>query len=525
MKNKLKIALISALFFCSFFPNIKAAGLQDVVINDLSSSQNSFSLDYGTLDKYSEGIYAKFFIQTQGYQYPKIFLVAEGKLVKSFPRKSYWYLKKIYLPRFVVNQTHLLMLTSTDVRSGRDFVAKKKHILIPSREYESAEDFNEKNKNMVPDRLNLSGKDYEKSGNLFETNKILESDLEVEIVQGYKKKSGYHLSDEYNDQSEEKYFINDKEVELADLRLDEDKKLLDAMTEDLVNKINSQKVKLSNGIYREQEKDEREKEINKKISIVSVYDSIREEKKEKEQISPYALAKIKRDEDLWSADMEDKDLRRYFITSGIEKEKRRRDIALNELDGNEIMFHYAGALISHGQSYDQNYQNLGFSLGLAYDFHLSRATSNIKDWSIEFLLETGKGDYDIGSLNARFTENYLGIYANYYFYNNPLTLNSLIILGGLGLKAGSASASAIDLTKEYSYQVLTLPALQLISKYRFRSGDTKEETLNVGLSLNAGISLDFKRMSVLDSINKDDMINGKINYSDLKYLIGMSLYF
>jgi len=119
-------------------------------------------------------------------------------------------------------------------------------------------------------------------------------------------------------------------------------------------------------------------------------------------------------------------------------------------------------------------------------------------------------------------EGHYGAFLNYYFHNNPLTLNSMIVLGGLGIKAGSANVSAIGLTKDYTYQILTLPTLQLLSKYRFRTGDTKEDSLNVGASINAGIVWDFKRLSVLDSV--EDKINGKLFYNDIKYQFGMSVF-
>jgi hypothetical protein len=156
---------------------------------------------------------------------------------------------------------------------------------------------------------------------------------------------------------------------------------------------------------------------------------------------------------------------------------------------------------------------------------LSRLSPNIKNWSIEFMIEQGIADYDIGSLNGRMSESYFGGYINYYFYNNPLTLNSLIVMGGVGIKSGTAGVSATGLTKEYSYQVLTNPALQLMTKYRFKAGDGTEETVNVGASINAGLALESKTMSVLESVNTEDNIYSSKTYDDFKYIIGLSIFF
>jgi hypothetical protein len=83
--------------------------------------------------------------------------------------------------------------------------------------------------------------------------------------------------------------------------------------------------------------------------------------------------------------------------------------------------------------------------------------------------------------------------------------------------------NATNLSKKYTYQSLALPALQLLTKYRFRTGDLTEDTVNIGASLNAGVTLDMKRLSAIDSLS--DNINGKISINDIKYLVGMSVYF
>lgn len=500
-----------------------AYGLRDVIIKDLSSSQNSFSLDLGLLDDYKEGEYAKFFVQTQDYKFPKIFLVAEGKLTKSFPQKSYWYLHKIYLPQFLNAQQHLLILGKTDVKSGRPLSKSRKHIVVNGDQYSNTTDFFDNNQNSVPNRLIKNSDKFESSGDLFEVSKHRNADIEISTFETFKRNSSKNKNGDENENLDYKYFVGKTEVELANLESVEDKLLLDSMTEGIIKKINSQKVPLQNGLYAEQEKSVGNSEINDKITLSSVYEDMRDEKRTKEQISPYAIARIKRDGDLWSSDMDDSALRKYFVASGLEHEAYRRNLALNELDGHEIIIYYSGAVLSHTTQQDQNYQNLGYNLGISYDLHLSRTSAKIKDWSIQFCYEKGVGDYDIGGVNGRMEEGHFGGYLNYYFHNNPLTLNSLIVLGGLGIKSGSASVSALGLTKDYTYQILTLPSIQLLSKYRFRSGDTKEDSLNVGASINAGIVWDFKRLSIIDSV--EDNINGKLFYSDIKYQIGMSVFF
>lgn len=501
----------------------RSVGLDEVNLTDLSSSEKSAVIDRGALENYTDHMFGKFYIQTGTLDFPKIFLVAEGELIKSFPKKSYWLFSKVYLPKVIKPGNKVLVLTSNQVKSGRPIFQKQRHVVLSKDQYDSVESYLSENTNNVPDRLLDDLDSYDATDELFETKKVPEADQLVETYETFRKNGGQHMSDEYGDDSSERFFVGKREVHLADLKNAEDKKLLDSIGKNYLEKTNDQKFGLTNGLYKDQKKVPGHRDINEKISVTSVYDEIKEDKKAREIIDPKAVAKINRDGPNWSADMDDATLRRYFIRTGLEHEARRRELALNELEGNEIMFHYSGSAINHTTGSDQNYQNLGYSLGLGYDLHLARTSPDLKQWSLQFLLEKGVSDYDIGGQNARGEEGYYGAYVNYYFINSPLTLNSFIFLGGLGIKAGSVTMSNATLSKEYSYQVLTLPSFQVMTKYRFRSGDLTEDTANVGASLNAGVMVDMKRMSVID--NLADNINGKISLTDVRYLVGMSVYF
>ncbi len=520
---KIFSSLIFVWAICLQLPTVAAVGLDNVTIEDLSSSQKTMVIDRGHLDDYTEQIVAKFYVQAGDYQFPKIFLVAEGRLVKSMPKKSIWYLSKIQLPRLIKTHEHLLVLNSNHVKMGRTMTIKQKHVLIPEEQYATPDQYLDENKNSVPDHFLKDLSNYDESNELFETKKVPEADLKIQTFEHLKKNTIARFNDDLNDEVFDNYFVGSREVKLGDITKNEDKKLLDSMAQGYEEKINSEKYGLINGLYKNAQKNSSIKDLNNKISINSVYDNEKERIKTQETINPEAIAKINNEGPQWSADMDNDTLRRYFIRTGLEHEVRRRELAINELDGNEILFHYAGSMSDHTSSIDQNYRNLGYSLGLGYDLHLSRTSADLKNWSIQFFLETGVSDYNVGGMNARGQEGDYGVFLNYYFFNNPLTLNTVNFSAGIGLKAGSIKMESLIFSKAYTYQVLTLPSFQLLGKYRFRAGDLTEETANVGASINFGINLDAKRLSVIDTL--DDNIEGKLNISDLKYLLGMSFYF
>lgn len=522
-----KLSFLSSLLITScFVGQVWAFGLDEVTLQDISTSGKSMVIDRGVLEKMEEGTYAKFFIQKGPKEYPKVFLVGEGELVKSFPRKSYWVLKKVLIPNVFKPDSKILMLTIDTVTKGRPLKVRNHHVVMSKSNGDDVDAYLDQNKENVPARLVKQSSGYEPSPDVFEKEEMKdltpEADVMVTTYENYKEKGGVYYSEEYGDQTSQKYFIGNIQVALGDIKKAEDKKLFDSVADNYVKKANGMKYGVK-GFYSEIEKVPEMPELNRKGTEASMSDEAKYRRKQNDHVSPQALAKIERDGDQWSADMDDAALRRYFIKTGMEKEARRRELALNELDGHEILIHYSSAMASHSNSTDPNNQGRGYNLGISYDLHLSRTSANLKNWSLQFMFEKGLVDYDTGVYNARSEETSYGAYLNYYFINNPLTLNSFIWLAGVGVKNGSASVSAMELSKGYSYQVLTLPALQLMTKYRFRTGDLTEDTVNVGASLNFGINLDIKNLSVIDQV--DDDINSKFSVNDLKYTIGMSVFF
>ncbi|MBC7429028.1 MAG: hypothetical protein H7336_10475 [Bacteriovorax sp.] len=517
---------LAFLFSLLFIGPVWAMALEEVTLQELSSSGRSLVIDRGTLEQFKEGIFAKFYVQNGPKEFPKIFLVGEGELVKSFPKKSYWLLKQVYIPDAMKSNSKLLIMTSTDITAGRPLKLTNRHIVMPSSEYSDVDDYLDKNQGNVPAKFVKEGGAYETSPDIFEEDEMKHptpgSDVTVSTYEKYKKKSGNYYSEQYGDITAENYFIGNKQVELGDIRKSEDKKLFDSVSDGAIAKTNNMKYGVKN-FYREQEREKNLPELAKNGTQASTFEEMKYEKKQKDIVSPKAVAKLRRDGDQWSSDMDDASLRKYFISTGIEKESRRRELALNELEGHEIMLHFSNALNSHGNATDPNYNGRGYNLGIAYDLHLARTSDNLKNWSLQFMLEKGVTEYDTGVFNARSEETSYGAYVNYYFVNNPLTLNSFIWLAGVGLKNGSASVFSPDLSKEYSYQVFTLPALQVMTKYRFRSGDLTEDNVNIGASLNFGLNIDMKKLSVIDRL--DDNINSNISVTDLKYTVGMSVYF
>jgi hypothetical protein len=490
-----------------------------------STSEKTIAIDLGELDGFKEGDYGQILIQRGDYDRPTLFLIGLGKIVKTFSNKSIWLMEKNYISNKLVLDDPILIMLKSVVTRGRETSLRHKQIVFNKNEYSDVEDFLENNKNNVPKKFIANEDNFETSDDIFSDEKISEHDAEFATYDTFKNTGSLRVADEYNDQIKGLTYLVNKKYKIGDLKNAEDLKVLNSDARLMVNKYNSQILPLRNGLYRQQRKLVGSKDVNDQITITSSYEKAAEIERDKNQIDLKAVAKIKRDGELWSADMDDDTLRRYFITTGILKEKYRRAVSLNELDGHEVTISYAGNVTSHVVSpdVDPSFQMRGYHLNLGYDIHLSRTALNLKKFSVLLMVEQGVNYYDLNNINGRSQEGQYGAYLNYYFINNPLILNNFSWNVGVGVKFGMSKMGSDQISQKYDYQILTLPSFQLMTKYRFRAGDLNEDTLKVGMSVNAGIIYETKSLRIVD--NPSDNITSAINVNDMKYQFGVSFYF
>lgn len=490
-----------------------------------SSSERTLAIGIGELEDLKEGDRGKIFIQRGDFNRPTLFLVGTGKVVKSYPNKSIWLLEKHFIKDKAVKDEPLLVLVDFKVLEGRKSLFKQKHTVFSADEYLDKDEFQKNNEHNVPQKFIANNRNYDRGEDVFDDKKIEEIDREFETYSNFKKNGNSRVVDEYQEEIKRVTFFVNNKFNIGDLNKAEDQKILDSDAALLIEKYNSQKFTLTNGLYRKQKKLGNAKDVNEEITISNSYQLQKIKDKETEVIDPKVAAKISREGEMWSADMDEDTLRRYFITSGLLKERFRREIALNELDGHEILLHYAGNLNTHValSEVDPAYQMRGYNLSLSYDYHLSRSSIDFKNYSVQFMLERGVAYYDLSNINGRSEEGQYGLSLNYYFYNNPLTIDNFIWSIGLGAKVGMAKVGADSLSQRYDYQILTLPSLQLMTKYRFRAGDLTEDTVNVGMSFNLGMIYEAKNLKIVNV--PEEEIATSINAQDIKYQFGMSFYF
>ena len=221
--------------------------------------------------------------------------------------------------------------------------------------------------------------------------------------------------------------------------------------------------------------------------------------------------------------MDDDQLRSYLIETGIEGELRRQKRSLNEKGGSEITIRYTTNLTTNTTDEDDNYQGTDYALSLAYEWHLSTTLESLENFTLELEVERGISHYDVGGINGRIAEGSLKGYVNWYFWNAPNSLYKYMPYVGVGIKRGNGELESAEFDNIYTYQILGFPSGHVGLKYRFKSGDVKDETLKMGFGLNLQLKYESMRYNVNDILVDD--ITPSFVTTQTRLSIGFNIYF
>jgi hypothetical protein len=196
---------------------------------------------------------------------------------------------------------------------------------------------------------------------------------------------------------------------------------------------------------------------------------------------------------------------------------------LDRRAGNEILMRFISGVNTHTTLLDDNNQGVGYGLALGFEYHLSRTSQALKRFTLELGAEFSLSYYDIGGLNGKFEGgNFFGA-VNYYIFNRPDQIRRYLWYAGIGFRRGNDTVSSPFLTKNYKYQLFSLPVMQAGFKYRFQAGDEREDGIDIGLGVNFLVQSELLRYSVLNEVEDD--IDGLFTVNNIRAIGGLSIYF
>ncbi|MAF79124.1 MAG: hypothetical protein CME63_11520 [Halobacteriovoraceae bacterium] len=520
-RDALRLGLAYIFFIFPLMITAETTSMEGAKILEISSSKKSLILDKGYAEGFVNGDRAKFYVKDleEGVLNPRFHYVAEGELIKLKNRESFWFLRKIERFQDLVESGQIVM-----VRQARDprrpFVAKR---TLKVKGRASDQEYYEVNEDAgIPEDLIFEEGDFFMSDKLVDTKPTKKQNLEISRKSPYVKIGKEY--DEDFDQERNKLMTPSDEGDRTLIRQIKKKakeKVWDSTARPSVEKYNDLKYGLK-GLYAGVKTDP-STNVHDSTDFLSVSERRLIAKREREKISPEVIERIKREGPRWSQGMDDDQLRQYLITTGIEGELRRQKEALEDKPGHELILRYTSGLQSFTTDEDPNNRGTDYAIGMSYEWHLKGTYIALDYWTLEFGLERGISHYDVGGVNARITEGSLKGFANYYLWNKPSSIRKYMPYIGFGVKRGNGDLESFSFDKVYRYQLLSVPTAHLGIKYRFQSGDAKDESLNYGLGVNFQLVYESLRYNSQDVIEDD--IDSVIEVSQFKFTVGMNIYF
>lgn len=485
-------------------------------IERFSSLGRSFALNQGSLSGIKMGEEAQFFLLSEGDG--AIVSIGRAKALSVTQDRSHWLFEQ---------RRHDIRLEAP-AQVKWQYTA---HYDLSLRPLELRQ------RRVIRDAGNFTLKRHDS----FQQHKIKGSDQEIEILLGASATNGEAdvIIDEYDE-----WYLSRQKTHIPELRRhfythypaqyegegsDQKERVRRRTQSRIYNKIADAHVRKHQQMAQDLESfyfpvktDPSHPSMRRTLTVDNVYEKYQRQKREPPIGLDKAYAQIEREGPLWSAGMEERELRSYFINNGIAEERARKERALKQGNNHEIYFELATGL---SKTFDESYTDLqgtNYSFSLGYEFHLGRTMSALNRFSLQAMVERSVSFVDVIDFNAIYREGYFGLIGHYYFYNTPMTLRDYLFHVGLGVKRGNGTMSAGALRNDYDVQSLRFP-LMLGMKYRFRGSDERTNWTQVGWGLNLRLSYEVGSKRVVGFVEEN--FKREVNPGDLKLHFGLSSYF
>ncbi|RLA64753.1 MAG: hypothetical protein DRQ88_10475 [Epsilonproteobacteria bacterium] len=410
--------------------------------------------------------------------------VAIGEVVRVLPEKSYWILRDIKRPEALKNNQTLSFFADENFLRGRipEKIKRKKVVLSKGQKVSDFE--NELRRGGVPDRV-VKLEDDHREGPALKVSPQRE-DFTVETID-YTTwlDDGLQAVEEYDEVLENKK-IGEFKTPVPESIIQKKSKA------ELIGSTANGVIKRTN--YKKMESLDRKRMIDKKF-----------------------VRMREREGPLWSADLDDRQLRRYVLETGMVEEKKRQEFAMENRFMDEFVLRFNKSFPrAQNAPFDSN-QADGYSWSVGYELHLMRLTRVLDSFSVEAFFEYGNGYYEMGAENIRSNQFALNLSASWYFLNLPSNLGKFLGHLGVGGRLGEAYLDAASFTKSYNYQLRSFPWYYLEFKYRFDDGEVNND-------LAWGLSFMFSylntELTVMETLLDD--IRGNINMDEVRWSIGLN---
>lgn len=471
----------------------------------------SIIVDLGSIEGVKAGDLGVFFSKdTIGTRTPME--VAKGEAIKVYPDYSFWFLSKIRNLEELQKGNILGLISESEVRKGRrKAVFGSSSVILTNKQNAKNHKVDEKSdfpKEFVRGQgdfevgyENVTETKLDKNHDYKRTNYFEWVDGELAAVDGFEQKIRFKVKKKYPKL---------KNVDEIDQKVRQE--IFDAYVESAVYKDRDQVIEIDRIAS------------GKNYNPDNTFNQYVEHTQREKEISAEALRKIKRDNGLWSTGMNDQELRRYIIDSGLQSEVKRRERVLEEKLDHEFQLRYSQGVASNATATGEKENLTPKHMVFGYEAYLKRVSNYFDRFTFGIFIENGLGYYENNNLNLRAEEISFRADLSYYFMRPPTTLRKVTPFVSVGTKFGTATVENSYLSNSYIYQVRALPSLTLGAKYRFHAGDEFNDYVHMGFGALFAVTYERLEFSTAEVLRDENIYESFVKNS-IKAQAGVSFYF
>ena len=524
------------LFFLLFFNGLCAVALDNLVhIKSISKTGKTLVIGHGSIKNIQEGEIGAFFLKEGIIEKPQFIFLSEAKCIKVSAENSIWFLKDglnlesmdraiiLMTKKNVLNGHVENKLTKKIIYSERDSIrnihGSQSYPVWLNDAYQMGqvvdEDEEDDEIEEVSEKVTMNG------DTVFQKSKKNSVEIDIERVA---PEQGSRYINEFNQYTNIKLLKRNGDEKLGEQKERElDRAEILNLSKGSFAKVNSFEQGIID-LYSDVSVDKRDlveedsnisnsfKEYNLATKDLNVQD-----------IDNNQDAK-RLDDPLWPSGLSDIELRRYFMSHGLDEYRQRQNLVGFNKPAHEVLLRLSVSLNRNTTDSDPNYQSVNKSFYIGYEWHIMKASQLMRYFSIEMGVETTSGQYEVGNGINAYTYEFAGrLMLNYYLNDLPSAVNKLNWYVGVGGKAGNALVKSINLSQEYNYYQLSIPSFQAGVKYRFRAGDELDVLPRLGLGWSISVIAD--NHSFYNSRELFDEIKSNFYAADFKIVTGLGIFF
>jgi hypothetical protein len=429
--------------------------------------------------------------------------VAKLKAVKVFQETSVWVTLRSFMPKEMVKDSRLILLSEAKLLMGRTDYRVRRNSLVGTGKVAK-----ELEETLLEDGQFLAKKRdrYKEVRTLHDKEKHHGEDVELIDVEQWedKTKSGKYSRKSIYKSPYVKEFSKRKRIDT-----------FEKMVYSFLKKYNDPKFTMKS-MYHEQRRIEGMSQLQDAMVGGNVFDTYVENLSNKKAKEEKFYSDMLEKGESWSDDYSDEELSELLYNVGVIREKERREEILAFRYDYQAYFSAGINLLDNQLLSDgENSQDNKYDFEIGAETYFLKGFEYLRQFTLELSLRRAEDGLNTGNVNAISLAYSGALHINWYPFHPPNTIERNVVYMGMLFRTGVSALMIKSNNEVGNYQLMSIPGFRMGVKYNF--------------SNSYGLRMTFAYENIrLDRIAKDDSsgaLPDRENYLDGKLTIGLSKFF